>query len=219
MANIRLLKYLHTINISLCCFIVKQFYICTFIAHMDSPKTNLNNFNNSWYKSGASTPVMLLWYFTNLVFFTSRWLPASAFKVFLLRIFGAKVGTGVIIKPAVNIKYPWRLKIGDHVWIGEQVWIDNLEDVEIGNNVCISQGAMLLCGNHNYKKSTFDLMVGKIILEEGTWIGAQTVVCPGVICRSHAILSVGSVATSELKAFTIYQGNPALPVRNRVVSN
>ena len=185
---------------------------------MDSPKTNLKNFNNSWYKAGASTPVMLLWYFTNLLFFTSRWLPLNAFKVFLLRIFGAKVGTGVIIKPAVNIKYPWRLKIGNNVWIGEQVWIDNLENVEIGDNVCISQGAMLLCGNHNYKKTSFDLMVGKIILEEGSWIGAQTVVCPGVICRSHALLTVGSVATGELKAFTIYQGNPALPVRNRVIN-
>ena len=186
---------------------------------MDALKTQLNKFTNNWYTSGASKPKMLLWYFVNLIFFTSRWLPVSAIKVALLRIFGAQVGRGVVIKPAVNIKYPWRLKIGNHVWIGEQVWIDNLENVEIGDHVCVSQGAMLLCGNHNYKKSTFDLMVGKIILEEGTWIGAQTVVCPGVVCKSHAILTVGSVATSELKAYTIYQGNPAKAIKERVISN
>lgn len=200
-------------------FIVLQFYICTLIDVMDALKTQLNKFTNNWYTSGASKPKMLLWYFVNLIFFTSRWLPVSAIKVALLRIFGAQVGRGVVIKPAVNIKYPWRLKIGNHVWIGEQVWIDNLENVEIGDHVCISQGAMLLCGNHNYKKSTFDLMVGKIILEEGTWIGAQTVVCPGVVCKSHAILTVGSVATSELKAYTIYQGNPAKAIKERVISN
>jgi putative colanic acid biosynthesis acetyltransferase WcaF len=186
---------------------------------MDALKTQLNKFTNNWYTSGASKPKMLLWYFVNLMFFTSRWLPISAVKVALLRIFGAQVGRGVIIKPAVNIKYPWRLKIGNHVWIGEQVWIDNLENVEIGDHVCISQGAMLLCGNHNYKKSTFDLTVGKIILEQGAWIGAQTVVCPGVVCKSHSILTVGSVATSELKAYTIYQGNPAVAVKERVISN
>jgi putative colanic acid biosynthesis acetyltransferase WcaF len=200
-------------------FIVLQFYICTLIDVMDALKTQLNKFTNNWYTSGASKPKMLLWYFVNLIFFTSRWLPVSAIKVALLRIFGAQVGSGVVIKPAVNIKYPWRLKIGNHVWIGEQVWIDNLENVEIGHHVCISQGAMLLCGNHNYKKSSFDLMVGKIILEEGAWIGAQTVVCPGVVCKTHSILTVGSVATSELKAYTIYQGNPAKAVKERVISN
>jgi putative colanic acid biosynthesis acetyltransferase WcaF len=200
-------------------FIVLQFYICTLIDVMDALKTQLNKFTNNWYTSGASKPKMLLWYFVNLIFFTSRWLPVSAIKVTLLRIFGAQVGSGVVIKPAVNIKYPWRLKIGNHVWIGEQVWIDNLENVEIGHHVCISQGAMLLCGNHNYKKSSFDLMVGKIILEEGVWIGAQTVVCPGVVCKSHSILTVGSVATSELKAYTIYQGNPAKAIKERVISN
>jgi len=186
---------------------------------MSALKTNLNQFNNSWYQSGASKPKMLLWYFTNLLFFTSRWLPISAFKVFLLRVFGAKIGTGVVIKPAVNIKYPWRLKIGNHVWIGEQVWIDNLENITIGDHVCISQGAMLLCGNHNYKRTTFDLLVGKIVLEDGAWIGAQTVVCPGVTCKSHSLLTVGSIATSNLNAYTIYQGNPAVAIKERVISN
>ncbi|MDZ7624210.1 MAG: hypothetical protein U5J96_07185 [Ignavibacteriaceae bacterium] len=88
----------------------------------------------------------------------------NSFKIFALRFFGAKVGKGVIIKPCVNIKYPWFLEIGDNVWIGEEVWIDNLGKVKIGNNVCLSQGALLLCGNHNYKKETFDLIVGDITL-------------------------------------------------------
>ena len=75
--------------------------------------------------------------------------PFSGLKVFLLQLFGAKVGKGVVIKPNVNIKYPWLLEIGDYTWIGERAWIDNLAQVKIGKNCCISQGAMLLCGNNN----------------------------------------------------------------------
>jgi putative colanic acid biosynthesis acetyltransferase WcaF len=76
---------------------------------------------------------------------------------------------------------------------------------------------MLLCGNHNYKKSTFDLMVGNITIEEGAWVGAQAVVCPGVRLGSHSILTVGSVATSSVPAFSIYQGNPAQKIREREI--
>ena len=141
--------------------------------------------------------------------------PVSVIKVSLLRLFGAKIGKGVVIKPSVNIKYPWNLSIDDYTWIGENVWIDNLVQVTIGSNVCVSQGAMLLCGNHNYKKSTFDLMVGKIVLEDGCWVGAQSVVCPGVTLHSHAVLGVASVANKNLDAYTIYQGNPAQMVRKR----
>ncbi|MCS5489189.1 WcaF family extracellular polysaccharide biosynthesis acetyltransferase [Algoriphagus limi] len=180
-------------------------------------KTDLGKFQNDWFKPGSKLKIGV-WYLVNLLFLKSSLNPFSGFKVALLRFFGAKVGKGVVIKPHVNIKYPWFLEIGDHVWIGENVWIDNLTKVEIQSNVCISQGAMLLTGNHNYKKPSFDLMVGSITLEEGVWIGAKSVVCPGVICSSHSVLAVGSVATHDLEPFTIYQGNPAKAVRKREIS-
>ena len=104
------------------------------------------------------------------------------------------------------------------MWIGEKVWIDNLAQVDIHSNVCISQGAMLLTGNHNYKSVSFDLVIGSITLEEGVWIGAQAVICPGVSCGSHSILTVGSVASKNLEPYSIYQGNPAIKIRNRIIS-
>ena len=179
-------------------------------------KTDLSKYDNTWYHPGKKV-VCVLWYFVNVVFFVSHIIPLSGLKVWLLKLFGAKVGRSVVIKPGVNIKYPWKLVIGDYSWIGEDVWIDNLDQVIIGSNVCISQGAMLLCGNHNYKKTTFDLMVNEIILEEGVWIGAKSVVCSGVTCKTHAILSVGSIANIDLEPYTIYQGNPAKKIRNRVI--
>jgi len=181
--------------------------------------TNLAKYDNSWYKPGAGSVKRLLWYYCNHFFFTNGLFPLSGLKVFLLRGFGAKVGTGVNIKPSVSIKYPWNLSIGNHVWIGEGVWIDNLVQVTIASNACLSQGAMLLTGNHNYKKSTFDLMVGEITLGEGVWIGAKATVCPGVKCAAHSILAVGSVATTNLESFGIYQGNPARKVKTRKIES
>jgi putative colanic acid biosynthesis acetyltransferase WcaF len=178
--------------------------------------TNLSKFNNSWYNPGASLLKQGLWYLVNTIIFKTYLFPFRALKIFLLKLFGARIGKGVNIKPSVNIKYPWRLTIGNDSWIGENSWIDNLDDVEIGSNVCISQGVMLLCGNHNFKKETFDLFIGKIILEDGVWIGAKSIVCPGVTCKSHSILGVGSVATSNLEEFGIYQGNPAIKIKDRI---
>jgi putative colanic acid biosynthesis acetyltransferase WcaF len=176
-------------------------------------------YNNDWYgnKIGASRSQQALWYLFNVLFFINPLNPSSGLKKFILRLFGARIGRGVVIKPGVNIKYPWKLFIGDYSWIGEKVWIDNLANVVIGKSVCISQGAMLLTGNHNYAAKEFDLMVLAISIEDGVWLGAKSVVCPGITCKSHSVLSVQSVATKNLEAFTIYQGNPAVAIKDRII--
>lgn len=181
-------------------------------------KSNLAAFRNDWYQPGP-TWKRLLWHYISLFVFETGLFPVYGLKVFLLRLFGAQIGQGVCIKPHVHIKFPWKLIIGNHVWIGEQVWIDNLAEVHIGSHVCISQGAYLLTGNHDFKKSSFDLKIGTIRLEDGVWIGAKTVVCPGITCCSHAILTVGSVANRDLDAYGIYRGNPAVKIRERRIED
>ncbi|MEO0405500.1 MAG: WcaF family extracellular polysaccharide biosynthesis acetyltransferase [Bacteroidota bacterium] len=177
-------------------------------------KTDLSQFDNSWYKPGGKLK-KLIWYFCNILFMKNPLWPHSGSKVALLRLFGAKMGKSVLIKPNVNIKYPWKLTVGDHVWIGEEVWIDNLGHVTIESNCCLSQGALLLCGNHDYSKVTFDLMVGDIHLQQGTWIGAKAIVTGGVTTGEESVLSVGSVASKSLDAFGIYRGSPAVKVKER----
>ncbi|MEJ7610047.1 MAG: WcaF family extracellular polysaccharide biosynthesis acetyltransferase [Ferruginibacter sp.] len=179
-------------------------------------KTALAGYNNSWYRPGNPLK-RLIWYFINIMFFKSSLFPFYGMKVFFLRLFGATVGKGVLIKPNVNIKYPWFLTIGDHVWIGEQVWIDNLGEVSIGNNSCISQGALLLSGNHNYTDIYFGLQVKPIILEEGVWIGAGSIVSGGSVCRSHTVLTAGSVSSGETEPYSIYRGNPAVKIKDRIL--
>ncbi|MEX8548842.1 MAG: WcaF family extracellular polysaccharide biosynthesis acetyltransferase [Mucilaginibacter sp.] len=177
-------------------------------------RTDLSKFTVGKYVAGPKWKV-LVWHFVNYFIFNSAFPWPYRAKSALLRFFGAKIGKGLVIKTKVRIKNPWRLEIGDNCWIGESVWIDNLENVFIGSNVCLSQDAMLLTGNHDYTMSDFPYKLGKIVLEDGVWIGAKSVVCPGIVCRSHAILTVNSVATKELNAWTIYAGNPAVRVRER----
>ena len=177
-------------------------------------KTDLSTYNNSWYQPGSKLK-RLLWYAVSLIFFEGGWNMSSGLKIFWLKRFGATIGKGVVMKPKVTIKYPWKLSIGNHCWIGEGVWIDNLDQVTLEDHVCVSQGALLLCGNHNYKTPSFDLMIAPICLKEGSWVGAKSSVAPGVTLESHAVLSMGSVATSNLEAYSIYSGNPAVKVKTR----
>ncbi len=179
-------------------------------------QTDLTTYDNHWYHPGPRWKIAL-WFLVNACFFNSYFPVPMAFKRGVLRAFGARLGRGVVIKPKVSVKYPWLLEIGDFSWIGEGVWIDNLALVRIGRNACLSQGAMLLTGNHDYTRPSFDLKIGEITLEEGVWVGAKAVVGPGVTCHSHAVLAVGSVATRSLEAYGIYRGNPAEFVRKRII--
>ena len=177
-------------------------------------KVDLSTYNNSWYNPGNAVKRVLR-YYTNLIFFKSGWFPFYGLKVSLLKLYGAKVGNAVLIKPFVNIKYPWFLNLGNNVWIGEDVWIDNLTQVTIADNVCISQGALLLTGSHDYNITSFNLQVKEITLHEGVWICAKAVICAGVTCNTNSIVTAGTVITNDCKANGIYKGNPALQIKTR----
>ncbi len=179
---------------------------------------DLSTFSSCDFDKGAGRFKQSVWFLVNAAFVRASWLPFMGVKVALLRLFGAKIGRSMVIKNGVNIKFPWRLRVGDNVWLGESAWIDNLDMVTIGDNVCISQGAVLLTGNHDYTVRDFRYRNAPISLESGVWIGAQSVVCSGVVARSHAVLAVGSVATHDMERYLIYQGNPAVVVRRRTLS-
>lgn len=178
-------------------------------------KVRLDKFDGSRFDKGAGFLKITLWYFVNALIVRASWNPFKGIKVALLRAFGAKIGKGLVIKNNVIIKSPWNLVIGDDCWIGENVWIDNLDKVTIGSNVCISQGTMLLTGNHDYTIPSMPYRNAPIVIEDGAWIGAQATICPGVTVHTNAILTVGSIATKDMEENYIYQGNPAVKIRGR----
>ena len=136
-------------------------------------------------------------------------LPGTLWRKSILRIFGAKIGTGGRIKPKLRVTLPWKLEVGNHCWLGEDIWIDNLEKVKVCNHVCISQGAYFCTGNHNYKSRKFDLMSNGIKIHSGAWIAAKAVLAPGSEIGSGAVVSLGAVVKGQVAAESIVSGNPA----------
>jgi putative colanic acid biosynthesis acetyltransferase WcaF len=175
----------------------------------------LDQFNNSAFDRGRSPLVEALWLLAQAIFVSSS-IPGRWHRVTLLRLFGAKIGRGVVIKPRVRVKFPWRLEIGDFSWIGEDAWIDNLAKVTIGSHSCVSQGVYLCTGSHDWSAEGFDLVVAPILVGDKVWIAAKGVVGPGVEIGSGAVLALGGVATSNLKSNWIHAGVPAKPLRERV---
>tara|TARA_B100001248_G_C27379690_1_gene456257 strand:+ start:188 stop:688 length:501 start_codon:yes stop_codon:yes gene_type:complete len=137
---------------------------------------------------------ILIWEICSLLFFRSKISILNySTKVWLLRKFGASIGNKLIIKRDVHIKSPWKLTIGDNVWIGEKVWIDNISIITIGSNVCISQGVKMNSGNHNYKIESFDLICSPINIGSNIWIGCFSIILPGSNVPSNTIINAGGI--------------------------
>ena len=164
---------------------------------------------------GRPVFVEALWYVCKMVFFLSAIPWPSGLKRGLLRIFGAKIGTGVVIKPRVNIHLPWRLEVGSHSWIGEEVFILNFASVRIGAHACVSQRAFLCTGNHDFRDPEFAFRSGPISVGDGAWVGAGVFVGPRVDIGDEAVVSAGSVVLKTLEGGMICSGNPAIPKGRR----
>ena len=164
---------------------------------------------------GRSRLVEALWYGFKLAFFLTAMPWPSRWRALCLRLFGAKVGRGVVIKPRVNIHFPWKLTLGDHAWIGEEVFILNFEPVAIGAQACVSQRAFLCTGNHDYRDPAMSYRNAPIGIGDGAWVGAQVFVGPGVRVGADAVATAGSVVLSDLPPGMVCAGNPCVPVRAR----
>jgi putative colanic acid biosynthesis acetyltransferase WcaF len=179
---------------------------------------DLSCYNPGQFDRGAGVLKEGLWLVVSLILFRLCPFGFSKLKCTVLRALGASIGRNVTIKPQVKITFPWKLTVGDNVWLGEECWLLNLEHVVIGSNVCISQRAVLCTGSHDYKRRTFDLITRPIKLEDGVWIGAGCWVGPGVTIGSHSVLTLGSAATRTLAANGVFRGNPAVLEKQRIIS-
>lgn len=176
---------------------------------------HLDQFTNPDFDRGASKAKEALWLAVSGLLVAS-WLPGSGWRRVVLRAFGASIGRGVVIKPGVRVKFPWKLVLGDHVWIGEDVWIDNLDEVTVGAQSCLSQGAYLCTGSHDWSDPRFGLVTKPIRIEGECWIGAQATLAPGTIMERGAVLKMGATASGQLCAWSVHSGNPDTAPKPRV---
>jgi putative colanic acid biosynthesis acetyltransferase WcaF len=183
-------------------------------AREDGRVIDLSQAGKGNYQAKRGALIELIWFVLEACVINNKLLPFSGVRVALLRLFGAKIGTGCRFVHPVRVKAPWNLEVGDNCWFGVDVWIYNQTLIRIGSNVCISQGTFLTAGSHDMS-TTMDLHVAPIIIEDGVWITSKCVVQMGVTIGRSAVVTPLSVVHRSLEAEGVYGGNPCRFIRNR----
>jgi putative colanic acid biosynthesis acetyltransferase WcaF len=187
------------------------------ITTSDESRVQLARTHPGGYHPGRSYIVRAVWLVVEALVLLNPVIVSYRLKRTVLRLFGAEIGDGVLVKPGVHVKYPWRLTVGDDCWLGERAWIDNMEDVVLASDVVVSQGAYLCTGNHDWSDPAMPLAPRPIVVEHGAWIGAFAKVGPGTTVGAGSVLSLGAVALSDTEPWGIYAGNPAVRLGTRVL--
>lgn len=177
---------------------------------------NLDQFKLPPNFRGRSCLTVQLWWLVQALFFKTSPQILYGWRSFLLRLFGAKIGRNVIIRPTVTITYPWKVNIGDYSWVGDDVVLYSLGEIEIGNNVVISQKSYLCAGSHDYKKPDFPIFAEKITIEDECWLATDVYVAPGITIGKGTVVGARSSVFKNLPAGKVCFGSPAVVVKDRV---
>ncbi len=177
----------------------------------------LNKFKLPKNFRGRSALVVQLWWFTDFFFFKLSPQIMYGWRRYLLRLFGAKIGKNVIIRPNVIITYPWKVTIGDYSWIGDNVELYSLGEIEIGSNVVISQKSYLCAASHDYDKEDFPIWSKKITIEDECWLATDVYVAPGVTIGKGTIIGARSSVFKDLPSGKICMGSPAKVIKDRTI--
>lgn len=180
---------------------------------------DINKFKVPNYFRGKRIFIVQLWWLVELFLFRPSPQFLYCWRNFLLRVFGAKIGEKVLIRPTVRTTYPWKLSIGDYTWIGDDVVLYSLGEINIGSNVVVSQKSYLCTGSHDYQKPTFDIYAQPITIEDEVWVASDVFLSPGVTIGKGAVVGVRSTVLHDLPAGMICFGNPAKPVKPRIMKD
>lgn len=176
----------------------------------------LNKFKLPQNFRGRNTFIVQLWWLIQSLLFNTSPQFLYGYRRFLLRLFGAKIGKKVIIRPSVKITYPWKVSIGDYSWIGDDVNLYSLGEIEIGKNVVISQKSYLCTGSHDFTKSDFPIYSKKIIIQDECWIATDVFVAPGIAIKKGTVVGARSSVYNNLSSNKVCIGNPAKEIKDRI---
>lgn len=169
-------------------------------------------FDKSHFDRGRPKAVEAAWYVTKMIFFLSAWPWPASLKISLLRAFGCEVGRGLVMKPRVNIHFPWKLKIGNHCWIGERTEILNLAHVTLGDHSTLSYDVFLAAAGHDSSSASMAYKNRPIIIGRSAWVTTRAFIGPGVTVGEGAVIGAGAVVLGDVEPNSIMVGNPAKEV-------
>lgn len=166
---------------------------------------------------GRSALLVQIWWIVQATLFRMSPQILYGWRNFLLRAFGAKIGRGVRIRSTTRVTYPWKLRIGDFVWVGDDCVFYNLGEIELGSHIAIAHDVYLCTGLHDYRTVSFPIGQKPIRIEDEVWIPNDVFIGPGVTVGKGSIVGARSTVLSDLPGGMICYGNPAKAIKPRVM--
>ncbi len=183
------------------------------------PVIDLTKYDQSHFERGRPNWLIIIWWFVQAIAFPLTLHNFSSFRCWLLRLFGAKIGKGVVIRPTAKFTYPWKISIGDYSWIGEDVVLYSLDHIEIGSHCVISQKSYLCTGSHDIKDQTFSLVTAPIKIGNGAWIATDCFVALGVKIGSNTVIGSKSAVFKDIPHSQVAWGIPCTPRHPRTIKS
>lgn len=185
---------------------------------MEPTKIDLSKYENALTRKNQVA--RLVWTITWAIF--ARPLPRSlgnSWKVFLLRLFGAKIHKKAVIYSNVRIFMPWNLEMDAYSCLAPEVDCYNVAKITIGAHTTVSQKTYLCSASHDVTMSHNPLIYAPIILEDQVWIGASGYIGFGVIIGQGAVVGANACVYKNVEPWTIVGGNPAKFLKKRILKN
>ena len=183
----------------------------------DIPLVDLRNYRVPNDERGKPSWVVVFWWFIQAIAFPLSLHNFNNFRCFLLRLFGAEVGIGVVIRPTARFTYPWKVKIADYSWIGDDVVFYSIDQISIGSHCVVSQKTYLCTGSHNINDSAFALIKAPIQIGNGTWVATDCFIAPGVSIGSNSVVGARSTVMNNIPAQRVAWGTPCIPRYQREI--
>jgi putative colanic acid biosynthesis acetyltransferase WcaF len=177
----------------------------------DQPFVDLRKYDQSWFDRGRPSWYILLWWFVQAIAFPLTPQPLSSLRCTLLRLFGARIGKGVLIRPTARFTYPWKITIGDYSWIGDDVVLYSLDEIHIGQHCVISHKSYICTGSHDIRDPAFGLKTASITIGNGVWVAADCFVGPGVEIGANAVIGTRSSVFNSMPSGQVCLGSPCRP--------
>jgi putative colanic acid biosynthesis acetyltransferase WcaF len=179
------------------------------------PFLQLDKADRSGFDYGRPRLLVFLWFTIQETLFRFSPVPCYGFRRWLLKLFGCKIGKGVIIRPRARLHYPWRIEIGDYSSIGDEAWLYSIAPIKIGSHTVISQRSFLCTASHNYHDPRFKTTNKPIVVGDGVWIAADVFVAPGVAIGDNAVIGARSSVFHDMPAGMVCYGHPCKVIKKR----
>jgi putative colanic acid biosynthesis acetyltransferase WcaF len=174
----------------------------------DRPWVDLRTYDQSGYDRGRPGWYVLLWWLVQGVVFPLTPQPLYGVRRSVLRLFGARIGRGVLVRPSARFTYPWKVEIGDHSWIGDRVTFYSLDRIQVGQHCVISQQVYLCTGSHDMTDPAFGLQVQPIRIGAGAWVATDCFIAPGVTVGANAVIGARSSVFADVPPGQVAWGSP-----------